>query len=281
MVRVLVQAREQLFGDTYPLPDLDLDQGASHGASPMIPLRPSKGSYNASPLVTARESSRQSARLGQSDNDRDSRRTSVATVMQPSDVEKRTSSSSMATLQDRSTRATNDGNGRLISSSVRPTSSFFTLNGFTPSRQASPTHTFDQEIVTKYNEEQEEEKGEAAPPIAAHYLRNRSSSIANSIGSTHSSNFSSSRSLQIPKATSSTSLSSNAVNSSTMDSSVPSLPDRDSPKTADDHWPSSISHASKLECGSSSSNGSLTSVYKASIDRPRPTNPNPTRFFSR
>lgn len=280
MVRVMVQAREQLFNDTWPLPDPDLDHGSSSLQSsipPKIPVRPAKGNYDDFPVVMARDSSRPSARLGFSDNDGDcSKRTSLATVKMPSDSERRGSSGSMATLQERGKRVVNDANN-----GNRPPTSKVDMNH---PPIFSSSQAFDKNKLEEHNNDKVEEETEEAvvsSPIAAHYLRKRSSSIANSIGSTQSSNNSSSRSLQIPKATSSTSLSSNAINSSTMDSSVPSLPDRDSPKTADDHWPSSISHVSNLGFVNSSSNGSLASFYKASIDRPRPTTPNPTRFFSR
>lgn len=258
MVRMLVEGREDLFGDTCPLPDSDLDGDQIN--APPLPSRAAKASHM-SHSGYPREISRPSSRMWDNGSEK---RTSIATLKYNTDLDKRDSTSSMATLQEASLKASNE-NDR-----IRPTSDIFHLPGYSMSIRASPASSDDD--------------SHDAPPIAAQYLRKRSSSIANSIGSTQASSAPSSRSMQISKLPSSTSLYSNALHAgSTIDSSVPSSADRDSPRMADDHWPVSVSNSANLEGGSSSSSsGSLSSNYKSSgaLDRPRPTTPNPMRFFS-
>lgn len=271
MVRMLVEAREQLFNETCPLADGELDLVSSqvdrdHSVSSGVVCLD-----RASPLGQASESSRPSSRLALRDNDWMTKRTSVATVKCLSDLEKRNSTSSMATLQEAGSTAAGNEGSRGNTLALRPTSDMFGLGSYSMG-------TGDTTAALFIHEDEDNDESLAAPPIAAKYLRKRSSSIASNLSSMQ---------YHISKAPSSTSLYSNGLHAgSTIDSSAPSSSDRDSPRTADDHWPTSASNMASLGgvLGTSSS-GSLASLYKSSgtgaMDRPRPTTPNPTRFFSR
>ena len=277
MVRVLVESKEQLFDETCPLPDAELDRTVSRQPSQLPTRIPDASRRIPSPRVDVRSATPNHLGVIIDGDDAESKRASVVTVKPVVDAaEKRRSTSSVATLQDRGWNSVGSEypTSRIVASS-RPTSDVFGLGGYVGSASPSP--------VPFYSQDEGEEDVEGAPPIAAHFIRKRSSSIANSIGSNLSSNFSSTIPTQIPRTPSSASLYSNALQSSAMDSSVPSLADgHDSPRSVEDVWstPHSVAPCLALSTSSGSINSLQNKLSTGALDRPRPTPSNAPRFFS-
>ena len=270
MVRTFVEERELLFGQSCPLPDCELDEPIASAGQGQV--EKARQTY----FQPAKDCDLFAGEYARLREERDAKRASVATVKAFEDNDKRFSTSSVLTVQGVSEvrpfapNPETDGGSRSRSSSA--------------SRRCSDIFAYGMNNARKQSTEDEDEDSRSAPPIAAHYIhiRKRSSSLANSINSTQSLDYSPDRRMQLNKMPSSNSLSSSgALGGSTLDSSLLSSTDQDSPKTTDDEWPIS----SKSMLGTSSSNGSMTSLSKrgtgGALDRPRPTTPNAARFFSR
>lgn len=264
MVRTFVEQRDVIFGQSYPPADRDLD-------AVITSSRRGSNAPSEEHISNARQAAGYSRPLRRKPDDWDMKRASIATVKAMDSLDKRISSSSTATVHhDKSSTPSNTidnvSHTRLHPALQMTSDSLPYKRSASIERRQSP-----EEIMEEVD----------APPIAAHYIhiRKRSSSLANSMLSANSTDYSPTNlSPHITKMPSSTSLYSIAAHGSTMDSSLPSSTDQDSPNTTDDDWPTSNCNR---KLNASSSTNSVNSLKRSALDRPRPITPHASHFFSR